>query len=152
VADATTLSSLRAQLDSAGAISPGGKGRLVLTGPGLGLIADAHGVESALAPIFARQGLEVVDAEGQGFTTAIIHWQVAASATAVPTTNIQVGALLLIAGVFVAIIAALLAFGWIVTRLRLFVVEALPVAAGSIIAVVAAVAVLILVARKSEAT
>jgi|TARA_Y100000034_G_scaffold132667_1_gene196212 hypothetical protein len=118
----------------------------------LGLIADAHGVESALAPIFARQGLEVVDAEGQGFTTAIIHWQVAASATAVPTTNIQVGALLLIAGVFVAIIAALLAFGWIVTRLRLFVVEALPVAAGSIIAVVAAVAVLILVARKSEAT
>ena len=113
ILDVDSFEALQSAVPTVESFSPGDRGQIVLSGPGIGIAADLAGAEATWRSILGESGFSVQDVHGDGLSTGIIDWFVPADAPAgqgQANMGAAIPALVLVG----AILAVLLFLGWLV--------------------------------------
>lgn len=123
--EATSIAELQGAIPSLSHLVEGGRGRFVVEGPGLGLLADAIGMEQLWGFYLREAGVSIVDVHGEGLNTAVVDWVAAPHPPAIAVQGVaQVASPVLIASpilIVAAVIAVLLALGWAFSKFTAFI-------------------------------
>ena len=118
VAEANSPQELQAATPLVDSIPDGVRGQVVVHGPFIGTLADLPFAEQVWGSKLVPAGVRVIDVHGEGTNTAVVEWLNPAGATAGLTPD---GARMrfVIAAVVVigAVALALVALGWVITRI-----------------------------------
>ena len=117
----------------------GARGRVTLQGPGLGLLADGFLAEQVWGRLLVPTGAVLTDVSGEGFSTAIVDFQV--PSTTATAGMVRQGFPIAFLVVVAAIIAAIKVLGWLVDKVSLAIEQSAPAVGGVALAIAAAVAV-----------
>lgn len=142
IADVGSVRELEAVASTLPPFREGDRGILTVKGPGLGLAGDLPGAERFWGGRLVPAGARVIDVSGEGFSTAVIEFDIPAGQGQGQELARHGVAVLLIIG---AIVGALVVLGWVITRITLAVESVggqAPVIGGLVIAgIIAAVAI-----------
>lgn len=116
LAQADSPEALKLVIPSLAELPAGTQGRTEVMGTGLGLLADAPGMEQIWGNKLAPAGVQVIDVHGQGLNTAIVDWQVpGAQGQIAPAFALPAAPVLL----YIAI--GIIALAWFTSQIRVLV-------------------------------
>ena len=118
VAEADSLQQLQAATPRVEAIPEGVRGQVVIHGPFIGTLADLAFAEQIWGSKLVPAGVRVIDVHGEGLDTAIVEWLNPAGASAgLAPGHGRMGFVVAAVVVLAAVVGALVALGWVITRI-----------------------------------
>lgn len=110
LAEVTSIDQLSQVQPALTDLPPGSKGRVVIQGTGIGLLADLAGMEQLWQRKMPSE-IKIVDVYGNGLSEAVVNWEVMPTMGQGITLSIGVGPFIIAIGV------ALMALGWAIHKI-----------------------------------
>lgn len=143
IAQGSSIADLEAQTPTIEVIPEGSFGRVVLSGIGIGPLADVAGAEQLFAPFFTPEGAQVADVYGEGLNTAIVEWFVPVTQAQGSFAPARIPVLAI--GLILAIGGAAAATGWFISSITVLLDQLGPAGKAAFNAIAIAGAVLVVV-------
>lgn len=118
VAEANSPQELQAATPLVDTIPEGVRGQVVIHGPMIGPLADLMFAEQIWGRNLVPAGVQVIDVHGEGTNTAIVEWLNPAGASAgLSPGDARMGFVIAAVAVCAAVAIALVALGWVISKI-----------------------------------